>query len=76
MSADHAADWLAPGEALRTILAGIARLGAVERPLLDALGSVLAEDVVSPVDLPPWDNSAMDGFAVRAPWGRERPSGS
>lgn len=66
MSADRAADWLAPGDALRTILAGVARLGAEERPLLDALGSVLAEDVISPVDLPPWDNSAMDGFAVRA----------
>ncbi len=35
-------------------------------PLLDALGLVLAEDVVSPLVLPPFDNSAMDGFAVRA----------
>src|SRR5213079_80780 len=26
---------------------------------------VLAEDVASPMDLPPWDNSAMDGYAVR-----------
>jgi molybdopterin molybdotransferase len=66
VSRGRAADWLAAGEALRTILAGVAPLAAEERPLLDALGSVLAEDVVSPVDLPPWDNSAMDGFAVRA----------
>lgn len=32
----------------------------------DALGRVLAEDVVSPVALPPWDNASMDGYAVRA----------
>jgi molybdopterin molybdotransferase len=32
----------------------------------DALGRVLARDVVSPVDVPPLDNSAMDGYAVRA----------
>jgi molybdopterin molybdotransferase len=40
---------------------------AVERvPLLDALGRVLAKDIVAPLTLPPWDNSAMDGYAVRA----------
>jgi molybdopterin molybdotransferase len=66
MSAERAADWLSAGAALRAILGGVAPLDAEERPLLDALGSVLAEDVSSTVDLPPWDNSAMDGFAVRA----------
>lgn len=66
MRTDRAADWLSAGDALRTVLAGVHPLGTEERPLLDALGSVLAEDAVSPVDLPPWDNSAMDGFAVRA----------
>ncbi len=35
-------------------------------PLLEALNRVLAEDVVSPLDVPPHDNSAMDGYAVRA----------
>jgi len=35
-------------------------------PLLEALGLVLAEDVVSALVLPAFDNSAMDGFAVRA----------
>ena len=34
-------------------------------PLREALGRVLAENVVAPVDLPPFDNSAVDGFAVR-----------
>ena len=36
----------------------------VERvPLFEALGRVLAEDIVSPISVPPHDNSAMDGFA-------------
>jgi molybdopterin molybdotransferase len=34
-------------------------------PLDEALGSVLAEDIVAPIDLPPHTNSAMDGYAVR-----------
>jgi len=34
--------------------------------LEDGLGRVLASDIHSPVDLPAWDNSAMDGYAVRA----------
>ena len=66
MPTDRPADWLSAAGALRTILEGVDPLAAEERPLLEALGSVLAEEVVSPVDLPPWDNSAMDGFAVRA----------
>ena len=36
------------------------------RPLAEVLGLVLAQDVSSPIALPPFDNSAMDGFAVRA----------
>ncbi len=35
----------------------------LELPLFDALGHALADDVISPVDVPPHDNSAMDGFA-------------
>ncbi|HEX6747670.1 MAG TPA: gephyrin-like molybdotransferase Glp [Longimicrobium sp.] len=73
-----AADWLSAAEALRRIIGGVRPLGTESRALLDALGSVLAEDVVSPVDLPPWDNSAMDGFAVRGEdvrgASRERPA--
>ncbi len=34
--------------------------------LADALGRVLATDVAAATDLPPWDNSAMDGYAIRA----------
>jgi len=36
---------------------------AVKLPLFETLGRVLSEDVVSPFDVPPHDNSAMDGFA-------------
>ena len=35
-------------------------------PLVDAAGRVAAESVTSPIDLPPWDNSAMDGYAIHA----------
>ncbi len=38
----------------------------IELPLFEALGRVLAEDVVSPFDVPPHDNSAMDGYAFDA----------
>jgi molybdopterin molybdotransferase len=54
-----------PGEAARTILQDLAPLVAERVALPDALGCVLAEDAQSPLDLPPWDNSAMDGYAVR-----------
>ena len=53
-------------EAIDTVLAAVRPLDAVERPPLDALGMALAADVESPEDVPPFDNSAMDGFAVRA----------
>lgn len=42
-------------------------LSSEQRSLADAVGSVLAQDVIAPVDLPPFDNSAMDGYALRAP---------
>lgn len=47
------------------ILAGIEPLPDFPQPLMDALGMAAAEDVVSPIDLPTFDNSAMDGYAVR-----------
>jgi molybdopterin molybdotransferase len=53
-------------QALESILAGFAPLEPVDGPLAEALGLVLAEDVSSDIDLPPFDNSAMDGYAVRA----------
>jgi molybdopterin molybdotransferase len=53
-------------EALIKILNSIQMLDSEEKHLLDCLGQVLAEDVYSPFDVPPHDNSAMDGYAVRA----------
>ncbi|MBV9772809.1 MAG: molybdopterin molybdotransferase MoeA, partial [Gemmatimonadetes bacterium] len=60
------ADWLPFARAREIVLGEVAPLPAESRVLRDALGYVLAEDVASPVDLPPWDTSAMDGFATRA----------
>jgi len=57
---------LTPTEAARLILAECAPLPPERQPLSDALDLVLAEDVVSPIDLPAWDNSSMDGYALRA----------
>ena len=53
-------------EASERILAAVTPLPAAAVPLRDAFGLVLAEDVVSPIEHPPWDNSSMDGYAVRA----------
>ncbi len=39
--------------------------GVEDVPLIEADGRVLAEDVAAPIDLPPFDNSAVDGYAVR-----------
>lgn len=57
---------MTPAEAARFILSGLQPLETARRPLREALDAVLAEDVTSPLDLPPWDNSAMDGYAVRS----------
>jgi molybdopterin molybdotransferase len=56
---------LGAAEAARTILLDVRRQPALRIPLDDALGSVLAEDVVSRLDIPAWTNSAMDGYAAR-----------
>ncbi len=53
-------------EHLAEALALVAPLPPVAMPLADALGGWLTQDVVSGDDLPRWDNSAMDGYAVRA----------
>lgn len=53
-------------EALDRVLSYVDRLEAEERPILDALGQALAEDVRADFDIPPYDNTAMDGYAVRA----------
>jgi molybdopterin molybdotransferase len=52
-------------EARRMILTNVSPLGVQRVSLLDSLGRVMAEDMVAPWDMPGFDNSAMDGFAVR-----------
>jgi len=53
-------------EALEYVLKHFEPLEPEEVEIPDALDRVLAEDVYSDVDIPPFDNSAMDGYAVRA----------
>ncbi len=53
-------------EALQLVLENAAPLGVERTPILNALGRVLAENILSPRDIPGFDNSAMDGYAVRA----------
>jgi molybdopterin molybdotransferase len=60
------ADWISLEAALTQILMSVAPTASEEISIDDALGRVLAEPAISTVDLPPWDNSAMDGFAVRS----------
>ncbi|MEO7360532.1 MAG: gephyrin-like molybdotransferase Glp [Gemmatimonadaceae bacterium] len=52
-------------EALQTVLDNVSSLPAELVGLEQALGRALAAAVVSPIDLPLWDNSGMDGYAVR-----------
>jgi molybdopterin molybdotransferase len=60
------ADWLSVREAVERGLAAVEPLESEVVALEEALGRVLAEAVVSPIHQPPWDNSAMDGYATRA----------
>ena len=53
-------------EHLEVVLGRVTALPAFDQPLMEALGLVLCEDVVSGVSLPGFDNSAMDGYAVQA----------
>ncbi len=53
-------------EALERVLSYVNILEVEERPVLDSLGQVLAEDIYSDINVPPLDNTAMDGYAVRS----------
>ena len=53
-------------EALEKVLSYVEVLEPEQKPILDCLGQVLDEDVYSDIDIPPLDNSAMDGYALRA----------
>ncbi|MCI0399516.1 MAG: molybdopterin molybdotransferase MoeA [Chloroflexi bacterium] len=72
------AEYLTVAEALQAVLAGVSVLPAESIPLLPALGRVLAGPVVAQDSLPPFANSSMDGYALRAAdlvgASRERPA--
>ena len=53
-------------EARTIILDSVQPVGTERIHLLEAAGRVLAEDIAAPWDMPLWDNSAMDGYAVRS----------
>ncbi|MCZ6915176.1 MAG: molybdopterin molybdotransferase MoeA [Gemmatimonadetes bacterium] len=55
-----------PSSAVAKILEHIDPRPVEPVSVAEALDFVLAEDISSPIDLPPWDNSAMDGYAVRS----------
>ncbi len=61
----HHESMLSVEEATERILAHFEILDTEEVPVLDALGQVLAQDAVAARDIPPLDNSGMDGYAVR-----------
>lgn len=54
-------DW---EEARKIVLDSVEKLSSVEVGILDSLDMVLAEDVIADIDIPPFNNSAMDGYAV------------
>ena len=53
-------------EALTRILSYVDVLPPEDKPLVEALGQVLDEDITAGFNIPPLDNTAMDGYAVRA----------
>ncbi|MGD8698894.1 MAG: molybdopterin molybdotransferase MoeA [Gemmatimonadales bacterium] len=60
------ADWLSVDAARALILSRIVEVGQETIPLDEARDRILATDVASTIRHPAWDNSAMDGFAVRS----------
>ena len=62
----HAPPLIPVDEALETILAHFAPLGSEVVALHEAHRRILADDLIAPHDLPPFRNSAMDGYALRA----------
>lgn len=63
--ADRPADWLHVDEARRSILGSATPLRPESVPAHAAVGRALSTPVKASATLPPWDNSAMDGYAVR-----------
>ena len=52
-------------EARTIVLSHTLPMGLEKVDLLTSLGRVIGEEIIAPFNIPPWDNSAMDGYAVR-----------
>lgn len=57
---------IAVEEARQIVLTSVEKVGWEYVELLEALDRILAEDITAPEPIPPWDNAAMDGYAIRA----------
>jgi len=65
--ADTETGWLSVEQARERMSNSVAIIDGFERVAIrDGLNRILTEDVISPINVPPYDNSAMDGYAVRA----------
>ena len=60
------ADMLSVEEAREIILSSLDVMDSIQIPLGTSLGMVISEDICSPIDIPPLNNSAMDGYAVKS----------
>ncbi|MEX1158563.1 MAG: gephyrin-like molybdotransferase Glp [Thermomicrobiales bacterium] len=63
---DNPEQMISVDDALERILARFSPLPAVETPIVEALAMVVTRDIISTVDVPPFRNSAMDGYAVQS----------
>ncbi len=59
-------DWLGFDEATARVLGEVRTLAPERVPLSESLGRAMADSLAATATLPPWDNSAVDGYAVRA----------
>ena len=62
---NHNEDMLQVEEALELILANFSELPSEVKPILDTLGQTLDETITATFDIPPLENSGMDGYALR-----------
>ena len=65
-STEPPVDMLPVEDAVDRILSFCRRLPAETRAIDEAVGQVLATDISAPFDIPPHDNTAMDGYAVQS----------
>ena len=63
---ERAADWVTVTDAIASMLAAVEPTALEAVPLEEADGRILGESTNSPIDMPPWDNSGMDGYAAHA----------